>query len=296
MTNVEELLCDALHEAHTDPRFALPPAPDALRRVRRRAHARRARTAAFAAAGVAVVGAGGGYAATQLGGGTTTHLQYAGSGPASGGGSSSGSTTSPSPASSTQSLSPVRGISPAWTPTSGTDWLMSRTELKQFLSTHRVPNPASYTASSGPPPRTPASARLLADASSVLPNGTKLVREAAWDGLPGAAEFGATLPDGTFIDIARRQLRQPIRYDGHEEFGSRTRSPRSLPTGSAYAADAHADSGSRAKAVKVVTPHGEATTWYAPHSVPLKKLVRWAIATDAFQHTHPSAPASAPTR
>ncbi len=163
MTNVEELLSDALHEAHTDPRFALPPAPDSLRRVRRRAHARRARTAAFVAAGVAVVGAGGGYAAAQIGGGTTTHLQYAGGGPASGGGSSSGSTTSPSPAPSTPPPSPVPGISPAWTPTSGADWLMSRAEYKKFASTHTAPRPAWRDITS-PAARKATSARLVADA------------------------------------------------------------------------------------------------------------------------------------
>jgi hypothetical protein len=293
MTNVEELLCDALHEAHTDPRFALPPAPDALRRVRRRAHARRARTAALAAAGIAVVGAGGGYAATQLGGSTTTHLQYAGGGPTDGSGSSTGSTTSPSPSlPPLPSPSPVPGISPAWTPTRGADWLMSRAEYTKFASTHTAPRAVPRTITS-PATLKAAVAQLAADARTALPEGTKLVpnHPVADDVFPG---LDGTLPDGTSVEADWMQLQTPFTYKV-EEFGPGTTAPRSLPTGSAYVAEAHGgDLGG--PAVKVVTPTGEQTVWSVPPSGSLDKLVRWAIAADAFQRAHPNAAAPAPTR
>lgn len=272
MSTTEDLVADALREARTDPRFAVSPASDAAWRVRRAATAARRRVTALAVAAVTVTGGAGTAAALHL--------------PAQGGGESVLRVGGVSGG------APVPGISPPWRPRSGLDWLLADAAYRRFVADHTTPSPAPHTVTS-PARLTAVSARLLADVRGALPSETELLRQDAPDGEAGAAAVHATMPDGTPVEVQQRPLGAPIDYEtwwrGATEgpWRGATQGPRLLATGSAYVAAAQVGYGwagrapDGARAVLMVTPSGEVTTWYAPLSVPLREVIFWATYADA---------------
>ncbi|MCW2572639.1 MAG: hypothetical protein JWO88_2697 [Frankiales bacterium] len=250
----EELLAAALADARTDARWAIPAKAHTPTAVRRAATRQRTRNAGLALASLAAVGVGSA-AATGAFGTSPNHagLQY-------------GNGATPAP-------SPVRGITPAWIPTSGADWVLVTKGYDAFVASHRLPSPAPHDVQS-PGPLTEYSAQLEREVQAALPAGATTVRADAVDGRAGTAAVHAKLADGTQVEVQRIPLQQPIpdRYNGQEQASM---SRRDLATGSVLVTITGAG-----YFAFTVTPGGVQTSWYAPESVPLTTLAAWAEAAD----------------
>jgi hypothetical protein len=264
----EELLAAALAGARTDDRWALAAPPQALTRVRRAATRQRARSA-----GMAVVGL------TAAVSGATFGLAALGHGGPDGAVVVPGTQGDP-----TAAPSPVPGISPAWTPTSGRDWVLDKGAYDAFVAAHTLPSSAPHDVQS-PAPLTDYSARLASDVGSALPAGSTLVRQDAPDGLAGSAAVQARLADGTPVNVQRIPLQQPITSSFGGD-GAPSAARRDLASGSVLLTIAHGGYGwgpdipQGANIAIVVAVDGTETSWSAPVSVPLPTVAQWAEVAD----------------
>jgi hypothetical protein len=264
---VEELLAAALTDARTDDRWGIAPKAQTITSVRRAAHRQRTRNAALGFAGIAAVSAGGAVALASLGDGGNRVVLQPGN-----------PTGSPAP-------SPVPGISPEWTPTSGSEWVLDVPAYNDFVASHVLPSPAPHTVRS-PAPLTDTSARLEHDVRRALPTGSALVRQDAPNGLAGAAAIHARLGDGTPVEVELYPLQEPISTQFGGDGPQRPMTRRDLTTGSVLVTIAGAGYGwgpdipEGANVAFTVTADGTQTTWSAPLSVPLATVAGWAEAAD----------------
>jgi hypothetical protein len=266
---VEELLAAALAGARTDDRWAVAASPQALTRVRRAAARQRTRTAGLAVMGVTAAVSGATFGLAALGHG----------GP-------DGAVVAPgNPGDPTVASAPVAGISPAWTPARGGDWVLDRPADDEFVATHTLPSSAPHDVQS-PAPLTDYSARLEADVRRALPAGSSLVRQDAPNGLGGSAAIHARLVDGTPVTVERIPLQQPI----SSSFGGDGAPPvvrRDLASGSVLLTIAHGGYGwgpdipEGANIAIVVAVDGTETSWSVPVAIPLDTVARWAQLVDA---------------
>jgi hypothetical protein len=259
---VEELLAAALVGARTDDRWAVAASPQALTRVRRAATRQRTRSAGLAVVGLTAAVSGATFGLAALGHGGSDGAVVIPGNP--------GATTSPAP-----------GISPAWTPTSGRDWVLDKGAYDDFVATHTLPSDAPHNVQS-PAPLTAYSARLEDDVRKGLPMGSALARQDAVDGQPGTAAIHALLVDGTPVEVARIPLQQPISSMYGGDAGPAITVRRDLPNGSVLLTIEHSGYGwgpgipEGANTAIVITRDGEETTWNAPVAVPLDTVARWA--------------------
>jgi hypothetical protein len=255
--NLDQMLTDALH----DERLALPVPSDTLSLVRRRRRRRQARlVAGTAAASVTLVGAAVG---------TVSLLS--------------------SPASSLSPYSsggPVPGISPAFAPTSGRDWILSPDAWRTFRATHTEPSPPpGQSTVASPAPLAQMSADLLADVRAAgLPAGTQSLREDAVGGQPGTAAVHVTMSGGVPVEVFRTTLVEPT---STEQNGPGTNTdatvvdvPGTTDAAALFPTYGYGFPGrdGNAHQVMVVTSEGLMTSWVAPESVPLDTLRAWAFA------------------
>jgi hypothetical protein len=258
---VEELLAAALAGARTDDRWAVASSPQALTRVRRAATRQRAHAAGLAVVGVtaAVSGAAFGLAALGHGGSDGAVVVPGNQGPASS----------------------VPGISPAWTPASGREWVLDKAAYDDFVASHSLPSSKPHTVRS-PAPLTDYSARLENDVRKALSTGPALVRQEAPDGQQGTAAIHARLVDGTPVEVSRVPLQQPISSMYGGDAGPAITVRRDLPNGSVLLTIEHSGYGwgpgipEGANTAIVITRGGEETTWNAPVAIPLDTVARWA--------------------
>jgi hypothetical protein len=264
---IEELLRAALADARTDDRWGIAAKAQTLTAVRRAAIRQRTRHAALGLAGIAAVSVGGTATLMAIGhGGDRVVLQPGDPG------------ASPAP-------SPVAGISPAWTPTTGSEWLLDMDAYDAFVASHTLPSPAPHTVRS-PAPSTKISARLEQDARRALPTGSTMARQDAPNGLAGAAAVHARLADGTPVEVELYPLQQPISTQFGGDGPQRPMTRRDLATGSVLVTIAGAlygwgpDIPGDANVAFTITPDGKQTSWSAPVSVPLATVASWAEAAD----------------
>lgn len=263
---IEELLAAALADARTDDRWAIAPKARSMTAVRRAAHRQRTRNAGLALASLTAVGVG---SAAAIGafGTDANHagLQY-GDGP------------TPAP-------SPVPGITPEWTPQSGSAWVLEKKAYDAFIAAHTLPSDKPHNVQS-PAPLTEYSALLEGDVRAALPTGSTTVRQDAPDGDATAAAIHARLADNTPVQIERGPLQEPISTQYGGDSAARPTTRRDLPNGSVLVTIAHAGYGwgpdipEGANVAFTVTPSGEQTTWSAPLSVPLSTVAGWAETAD----------------
>lgn len=266
------MIDDLLRDTLADDRWDLPVRPGVLEEVRRGRTARRRRTTVGTGlAGLALVA--GAVGVVQVLPDRTEQL-----GTFAAGGTPAGS--------------PVPGISPAWVPEHGRDWLLTPEQERQFYATHTRPSPGpGQSVVESPAPLGPQSEALLADVeAAALPPGTELRREDAVGGQPDASAVHAALPDGTPVEVNRTWAQGPMAYvwaDGYDHSDARVED---VP-GTTTAAVAYAEFGygfgpayrnDTSHGVITVSRGGEWTTWAAPSVVPLEDLRRWALA--AAQH------------
>lgn len=264
-SQLEQQLTDALGSARSDERWALSADLD-VRAVRRLAGRRRRRTAvATAAASVVVLGVVG-VAAGALASGTRTVDRV-------------GQVAAQAPG------QPVAGISPAWTPASGRDWLLSGAEYDRFAGGHTVvDHPTGQSRVPSPAPLASPSKALLADLRDALPTGATTRREDAPGGDPDATAVHVRLADGTPVEVERTQLWQPLAYDrlggdtpvagSSVEDVPGTTTALLLQPDAGYGFPGRSDG---AHAVAVVTRSGGWTYLVAPETVPLATVRGWAL-------------------
>lgn len=279
---LEDQLRDSLSSARTDERWAVPVSPDALDRVRRLRRRRQRRTAVLSVAACAALAGGAVLVITALPG---SRAQL---GTSASGGVPEGS--------------PAPGITPAWVPTSGRDWLLSNEDYAAFEASHPRGPAASPGPGEGrvpsPAPLGPASAELLSYVQGAgLPGGATLRREDAPGGDPDSTIIHVTLADGTPVAVIRRQLARPFAYHQYagdgvnagatlEDVPGTTSAAAVYPAygygfGKSYSFDAQGNN-VEGHGVNVVTRSGVLTSWAAPHAVPLATVRGWALA--AAQH------------
>ncbi len=284
---LDDLLSEALH----DDRLALPVSPDTLSAVRR-SRARRQRVRAVGAVGATGSLVLASVLVVQSVRPTTPSSSLR---PAAGGPPASSPAT---PASS------VPGISPAWMPNSGNDWLMTTAEYDAFEASHtRAPVPSPGPGQGrvpSPAPLASPSAQLADEGGHAdLPTGTDVRREDSPGGDPDATALHLTLADGTPVEVERRQLPGPLPFHAYAGDGvNEGATERPVPGTSAGAAVypqygygfpppyAGTDPAVGAHGVAVVTEDGVMTTWAAPASVPLADLQRWAFTAAQWASTH----------
>jgi hypothetical protein len=264
---IEDLLRDTL----TSPEWDLPVRPGAMADLRRRRRTHRRRTAGAAAlGGLALVGAG--VAGVSL---LPSHQVQLGTYAAGG----------------VPEGSPAPGISPAWVPQTGRDWLLSQADADAFWSAHTRPSPhPGQSVVESPAPLGPQSEALLGDVQAAgLPAGAQLRREDAVGGQPDAPAVHVTLPDGTPVEVDRTWAQGPMPYvwqDGYDHSDARVEDvPGTSSAGVAYKEFGYGFGpayGDTSRGVITVSRGGEWTTWAAPSTVPLATLRAWAFA--AAQH------------
>jgi hypothetical protein len=261
---IEDLLRDTLN----DDRWTLAADPAAMDRLRH-AHAKhRRRTAGAAAVGsLALVGAA--VAGVSL---LPSHeVQLA---TFAAGGVPAGS--------------PAPGISPAWVPSTGDDWLLTTPQDDAFWTAHARPSSApGQSVVASPAPLGPQSATLLADVQAAgLPVGTDLRREDAAGGQPNAPDVHITLPDGTPVEVERYWAQGPFpidNHDGYDHSGVRVEDvPGTSTAGVAYQQFGFGFGPSythvTSHGVITVSRGGEVTMWAAPEPIQLETLKAWAFA------------------
>lgn len=189
--------------------------------------------------------------------------------------------------------SPAPGISPAWAPQRGRDWLLSTSEADAFWATHTRPSPRpGQSVVESPAPLGPQSESLLQDVQAAdLPTGAALRREDAMGGQPDAPGVHITLLDGTPVEVYRLWADGPMTF-GAAESGLRRQDlvvedvPGTLSAVVAFPDLAYgfgpAARGDRSIGVTTLSRGGEWTTWAAPSRVGLARLKAWAVA--AAQH------------
>lgn len=193
-------LDDQLRDALRDDRWALPVAPDTLSVVRRK-RAKRQRTRAVGA--VLVLGCAGF-------GGAALVIRGAGAGPTV--------RLSPYAAAGVPPGSPAPGISPAFVPDSGRDWLLNRAQWQAYDGTHTHPSPAPGQSSvHSPAPLSSQSENLLFEVTHAgLPDDGTYTRDDSNGGQPGVAVVQATLPNGVHLYIVESLLQEPYNYEYSE--------------------------------------------------------------------------------
>jgi hypothetical protein len=251
--NLEQLLTDALH----DDRLALPVPADTLEQVRRmRRRRQRLTVAGTTVAAVALVGGAVG-AASLLSSPSASVSSYSSPGP---------------------SDSPVPGITPAFVPASGRDWLMTDAQWRTYDASHTHPSPApGQSTVHSPAPLAEQSARLLNEVQQAgLPDGAAFERDDSSGGQPGVAAVQVTLRDGRHFVVIEQQLQEPFDYQGSGENVNQGATVFDVPgTSSAGVAFPSAPS------VVVVSRAGISTSWYAsPGGPSLAELQAWATAAE----------------
>lgn len=283
MTDLETLLSESL----ADDRWALPARLDiaSLRAAGRRRQARR-RTATATLAVAALLAGAGGLLAVQR---EPDRLGYAGSGPSA----QPAPTTTPVPGSRPAPHTPVPGITPAFSPTRGSDWLLTVDQARTFASVHVTPSPCC--GQSVVPSHAPLTARtldLVADGRAGLPPGADVVGEQDPGGQPAVEALHVHLADGTPVEVERAQLQVPLAAAELENRGSTVPSltVRDVP-GSSAALLSMADYGygygfqdwqgdPGAQLAMTVTAGGVTTRWASPVTLPLATLQGWAVAAE----------------
>lgn len=256
--NLDDLLHDTLH----DDRFALPVPADTLEGVRRRRRNRH--RLAVAGTAVCALGLVGGAAVALAPGSSSTRLvPYA----AGGGGVPEGS--------------PAPGITPAFVPTSGRDWLLDAAQWEAYDKSHSHPSPApGQSTVHSPAPLGPQSAGLLAEIQAAhLPAGTTYHRDDSTGGQPGAAAVEVTLPDGASVVVEETQMQEPFGYESADTSGHAAVFDIAGTSSAAVAFPA-------APSVVVISRGGISTGWYTgSKSVTLADLTAWATAAEqAAEH------------
>jgi hypothetical protein len=255
--NLDQLLHDALH----DDRLALPVPAGTLDAVRRKRRTRqRLAVAGTSVAALAVVG-GAVSAATLL--------------------SSSSSTLSPYAAGGVPPGSPAPGITPAFVPESGRDWLLTDAEWQTYNASHTHPSPApGQSAVHSPAPLAEQSAVLLNEVQQAgMPPGTTFHRDDSAGGQPNVADIQATLPGGGIVIIEERQMQEPFDYEGSAENTNPGATVFDVPGTSSAAVQLP-----QGPSVTVISRGGLSTSWFTNgHGVTLADLRAWAIAAE--QHS-----------
>lgn len=271
MSELDSLLRDAVH----DERWALAVPADAMERIRRGHRTRRRRGIALAAAGCLLACGGLATLVVNLQNRTDQVASYASSAP--------------------QPVA-VAGITPAFAPLSGRDWLLTPRQHQDFIDTHSGPALSSghYPGPADDPSITQASLRAAVQAAG-LPDGTRLANHPV-DGLVG---IRATLPNGVLVDISRSRVQIPFIYSfnssgqpvapntGHHELVDvpQTTStaaltsdyPYGFPNSAPGAVDDNGDGAPDTNNVTVADAHGVTTNWSAYASVTLTQLRTWAF-------------------
>jgi hypothetical protein len=267
--NLDDLLTEALH----DERWALPVPADTLSSVRRLRRARRRRAVLLSTAASVAVLTGVAVAVAEVPGSSTDRVAtYA----------------------SSAAVAPM--ISPAWTPTSGREWLLTNQEYDAFYASHtKAPYPSPGPGQGrvpSPAPLTDRSAALLADVlAGGLPTGTTYRREDSPGGDPNETAVHVTLADGTPVEVSRRSLDGPFAFHRDGGDGVNAGATEEAVPGTDDAAALYPDfgygfahyAGDRAHGVNVVTASGVVTSWAAPSVVPLATLRTWAFAAAVHQ-------------
>ena len=253
--NLDQLLTDALH----DDRLALPVPADALQRVRRMRRRRQRLTVAAASAGtLALVGGGVAVVSTMASSSPAAVSSYASAGVPDG--------------------APAPGITPAFVPASGRDWLLTDAQWKTYDATHTHPSPApGQSTVHSPAPLAEQSAVLLSEVQQAgLPEGASFHRDDSSGGQPGVAALEVTLSDGRHFMVIEQQLQAPFNYEGAVENPNKGAAVFDVPgTSSAGVTFPSAPS------VVVVSRGGISTSWYASDVGPtLAELRAWAIAAE----------------
>jgi len=273
MTDIDDLLRGSLH----DDRWALPVPPAALDRVRQGHRARRRRKTAVTATCIVLAG-GVAVSASNIGLGDRDRVDQFAASPR-------GTVTAPIP-----------GISPAFTPATGREWILSLAELDEFIRTHTGPATAAFPYPEPAKDPSITQASLLASIQEAgLPAGTRFM-----DAPEGnRARIKATLPSGVQVDISRTRASSPFTY-AKSTLGQQAPSDDVRPdiqdvpgTTSTVAIDQHAlygfaddapgavdtdgDGAPDTSCVTVVNDRGLVTAWCAYASVPLVDLTRWAF-------------------
>jgi hypothetical protein len=276
--NLDQLLHDALH----DDRLALPVPAGTLDAVRRKRRTRQR----LAIAGTSVA------AVTLVGGAVSAATLL----------SSSSSTLSPYATGGVPVGSAAPSISPSWIPSSGNDWLLTDSEYRSFSTSHtRAPYPSPGPGQGrvpSPAPLTSRSELLLQDVQGGnLPSGTSYRREDSPGGDPDETDVHVTLPDGTPVEVFRRNLDGPFAFHQNAGDGVNPGATEEQVPGTSSGAALYPNFGYSfgakwsldgngapigAHGVVVVSRGGVATTWAAPSTVPLTTLKEWAYA--AAQH------------
>jgi hypothetical protein len=272
MSDLETLLRERLATI-VEPQATVPPG---LAEELHRRHRRRQRRVAT---GVAASGLPGVIGMVLLGGlalgGSSASLQQTGDAP--------GPTNTPVP-----------GITPAFTPQSGRDWLPSPAQFEQFRAAHPVE-------SLGPEPPGTTRERLLQEVQHAgLPAGA-VVRITAGD-LPSVS---VRLANGVPIYIERYQKLYPTAvnpdgivsgstYDVVDVPGTsdaallRSRTGYGWPRGTVGDSDANHDGDTNdSPSVLLATSRGLTTFWVAPASASLETLRQFAFSADQWAAVNP---------
>lgn len=262
-------LGDQLRDVLNDDVWSLPVRPDAFERVRKGRRAHRRRTLALSAAACVAL-LGGAVALVSFTSHHQASLQFAdGQGVPEG--------------------SPAPGISPAFVPTGGRDWLLTSAQYASYSHAHTQPSsPPGQSTVESPAPLADQSAELLtAVKSGGLPAGTTFRREDSVGGQPGVAQIHVTLPGGLPIIVEQSQLVEPFAYDSNGgDQGPSSDAPALVDVPGTTAAalvsksPAYGFEGGApaAAAVTVVTRGGVSTFWVAPSGVTVDQLKTWAFA------------------
>lgn len=271
---IEDRLRAALVQARTDDRLGVAARTTSVESVHRAGRTRRRRARAAAATAALVV----------LSTGTAVVVG------ASGGGAQTLGPASPA-APALPQVAPAPGITPAFVPRHGRDWLLTDPEAQAFEATHVLPSPEPGEGTvPSPAPLGPRSERLetqvrTASAQGVVPaallNGMRAVREDDAGGRPDLTALHLTLAGDMAVKVQRLRFPFPERLSDLFEQAQRPGRLVDVPGTTAVAFDI---SPGHAREVGTVAADGQATLWSAPPSLPLDLLWRWAVATEQAAH------------
>lgn len=266
-TALERRLGESFATAHDDPRWAGEGWTDPLDRLARARRSARRRTSVLSVLGVAVVSAGVIAGAVALRPG---HDELRAS-PQSAGTADAGS---------------------------GLTWLLPLDDYRSYEAAHPQPS-ADPAMVPSPAPRDAALTTLEENVSSVLPAGTRLLRDdAAAGGAKGMLEAELRLPDGSPLYVQRQKLDYPVPLAAYTGSGTpdpgmadeHFTQPQTWSDGTAYSVITGSSWGYSLPAseggdnwsgpwVYTATGDGWFTAWSAP--VATNRLLGWAQAADA---------------
>lgn len=273
-SDLEDRLREALTAARHDERWAAA-GSTTVEGVRSAGGAQRRRGRLSTTAGALALLAVGGTMVGQLGSERTN-------GPSD---SLSPANTPSARASSAAPASPVPSITPAWTPQSGQDWILTDKQFAEFERAHVLPSsaPGQGTVPS-PAPLRAESARLAEQAA--LPAGSDVQREDDAAGEPGTTALHVTLADGVPVEVERRRLQSPVSAGTHDPrlaTATEVTVPGTTSTALVWDQVGYGWRGAYpegARMVMTISADGTTTSWYAPLTIPLVMIKDWAVRTE----------------